>query len=801
MFRSNFKIAYRSLMRSKAHSAINISGLAIGIAFSCMLYLYISNELSYDSFHTKSDRIYRTLTIDERIPDKPRIYGQGMPPLGPALKDDFPEVVDMVRLYRFQGQIVFQIGDVNHQEREWYSTEANFFEVFDFPFVFGDPGTALAEPFSAVLTESSAIRYFGQTDIIGKTLETEANPIKITGVIRDQPENSHLKFNILVSSIRPDDRWKTYLSSWDRFGTYTYIVLDDKSSIESLVTKTEEFESRYWGSFGDSFSLDFQNIEDIYFKSEQIEAGTEASRGQISYIYIFTTMGLFILIIACINYINLATSKAMFRAREIGIRKVVGAHKRQLVAQFLTESFLVTAIGLVVAVAIMDLAFPYFNRITTTQFDINLNTIGDYAPSLLGLALIIAILSGGYPAFYLSQLRPAATLKGQDESGKRSAILRKGLVVFQFVLTIVMLVSTLVIGKQLNFIEDKDIGFNKEKLAVIDINSWNVRGQFQTMKNELLNIPGVASVGVSSRVPGEWKNIHQLYMRSSDSPDGGVDSVRTYFMGFDDGMLETYKFEMVQGNYFGPNSQNDSTKILINEAAMETFGLADPIGAVLKRKTDGELVSLTVIGVVKNFHFQSLHEKISPLVIGAWNNPFRVIDYFTLKVSGDMAQVLTAANKVHEKFDEHTPMEVHFLDQQLESFYEKEARAGMIFRMGAGLCIFVACLGLFGLASFTVMKRTKELGIRKILGANQTNLFLLLSSSFTKQIGIAFIIASPIAYYIMNNWLQVFEYRVSLGLGVFLLAGIMAVFIALITISYRSIKAIRSNPVDSLRYE
>jgi putative ABC transport system permease protein len=335
---------------------------------------------------------------------------------------------------------------------------------------------------------------------------------------------------------------------------------------------------------------------------------------------------------------------------------------------------------------------------------------------------------------------------------------------------------------------------------VIDINSGNVRSQFRALKNEYANIPGVKNVAVSTRVPGEWKNIAELYVNSPSSPAGSPDSTKSYFMGFDEDMLSTYRLKLKQGRNFS-EGRNDSTNILLNESAVKVLGLTEPLGAFVKIQTqDGDLTT-TVIGVVHDFNFQSLHQKVAPIIIGSWNSPFQYIDYFTLKISGDVSQVVEAATRVHEKFDQRTPIEYHFLDQQLETFYAAEKRTGMIFRMGGALCIFVACLGLFGLATYNIQRRTKELGIRKVLGASGLNLFLLLSSSFVQQVLIAFIIATPLAWYIMKEWLKVFEYKITLHAGIFLLAGIVAMLIALLTVSYRTLKAVRGNPVNALRQE
>lgn len=782
---------------------INILGLVIGISFSCMLYVYVNNELSYDTFHSKSNRIHRVITVDKRDPQNVRRYGVTVPPMGTELQNDYPEVVAMVRLHRLTGQVVIEMNGQHFQERNWYTTaDPDFFDVFDFEFVSGDRGSALKEPFSLIITESMATKYFGNKNPVGEVIEkTNFGPVKVTAVIKDHPGNSHLKFDMLFSKIMTDDKWSDYMNSWESFGAYTYIELEDQNSIQNLKTKMHGLDKKYFPDFAGTLSADFQSIEDIYLHSGNIEEGIESNHGQMSYIYIFSSMGIFLLLIACINYINLATSKAMMRSREVGVRKVVGAHKGQLIVQFLAESFVMTLISTVLAIGIMDLAFPYFNQITGKDFDITGETLEMYLLPLLIIALVMGLISGGYPAFYLAKLKPVASLKGRVVIGKGALGLRKILVTFQFVLTIVMIVSTIVIGRQLNFIQKRDIGFNKDRLMVIDINSGDVRRQFQVLKNEYRKIQGVQHVAVSTRVPGEWKNIDELYVRAEGFGMGASDSLKTYFMGFDEDMLETYQIKFQSGHYFSANSHSDSTNILLNESAVMALGLSDPLGSVVRIKSRNGEINTTVIGIVKDFNFQSLHQKIAPIIIGAWNNPFNYIDYFTLKISGNVERVVEEATRVHEKFDQRTPIEYHFLDQQLESFYVAEKRAGMIFRMGAGLSIVVACLGLFGLATFNIERRTKELGIRKVLGANGWNLFLLLSGSFAKQIGIAFLIATPLAWYVMHEWLKVFQYKISLHAGIFIISGIVALLIALGAVSYRTLQAVHANPLISLRQE
>lgn len=800
MVRNYLKIALRSLKRNGVFTLINMLGLVIGIAFSCMLYVYVSHELSYDRFHRKSDRIFRIITIDERDPEKVRRYGETTAPLGPALVSGYPEVKETIRLYRFVGQVLFKIGGENFQERNWYATDPNFFEVFDFKFVSGDKMTALEKPFSVVLTESTAKKYFGSRDPFGEVIEdTSFGPVTVTGVIEDQPSNSHLQFDMLFSQVAPDDQWTTFLDRWESFGTIGYIVLNDKSSISSLKAHIPEMEKKWFGKFEGGIGIDFQPMEDIYLKSGDIEDGTDSLRGRMSDIYIFSSMGLFLLLIACVNYINLATSKSMVRSREVGVRKVVGAKKGQLIGQFLMESFIITFVSALIALVIMDLCFPFFNSITGKEFDVTWKNIYHFVPPLFAIAILIGFLAGAYPAFYLSKLDTVSSLRGKELSRTDAIGLRRMLVVFQFVLTIVMIVSTIVIGRQLHFIATKDIGFNKDRLMVIDINSGDVRRQFRVIKDEFSKIAGVRQVAVSTRVPGEWKNIPQVYVTAVSGSQSESDSVQTYFMGFDEDMLTTYEIDLLSGRDFSADS--DSTSILINESAVEALRIAEPIGSFLKVATGNGYINSTIIGVVKDFNFKSLHQKVAPIIIGPWNNSIQDVDYFTLRLSGNTEEVIDAATEIHEKFDQRSPIEYHFLDQQMESFYASEKRSGMIFRMGGFLSISIACLGLFGLATYNIQRRTKELGIRKVLGASGLNLFLLLSSSFAKQIGIAFLIATPLAYYLMNEWLKVFQYKINLSPSIFLLSGLIALVIAVATISYRTFAAARANPVNSLRQE
>jgi putative ABC transport system permease protein len=711
-------------------------------------------------------------------------------------------VSEFVRLHRFIGQLVLDINGVNFNERNWFCADPNFFNVFDFVFISGDKLTALQDPHSVVLTKSTAERYFRDDDPIGKIIEIKNfGTVKVSGVIKDVPVNSHLQFDMIFSDILNNEGWKKYLNSWRNFGAYTYVVLNERKSITRIESAMPEFTKKFQGPDSEFLETRFQPIQDIHLYSDAIEEGAEQIHGRLSYVYIFSSMAIFLLVIAAINYINLTTSKANSRAKEIGVRKVAGAYKLQLVAQFLTETLVITFISLIISIGMMDMAFPYFNTITGKDFDINLNTLNEHLPFSLLITVIIAVLAGSYPAFYLARLKPISSLRAQPLYTKRSQDFRTALVVVQFSLSIVLIVSTMVIGNQLSFIQTKDIGFDKEQLMIIDINSGNVRKQFQTIKNELASIPGVESVAVSSRVPGEWKNIREVFVRSTDGSSGAPDSLQSYFMGFDEDMLSAYKLDLEAGNYFSGNTQVDSGNVVLNEAIVKILNLKNPIGSVLTISTGERPWAVKVMGVVRDFNFQSLHQKIAPMIIGYQSNPLQAIDYFTLKISNSEQAVIKSVTAVYSKFDPESPIEYHFLDQQLNSFYVEEKKAGMIFQLGGALSIVVACLGLLGLANYQIERRTKELGIRKVLGASGANLFMLVSSAFLRQVAIAFVVACPVAYYVMNQWLNAFQYRITLSAGIFLLAGGLVLLLALATVSFRSITAAGVSPVDSLKNE
>ena len=800
MFKNYFKIALRTLVKNKGYAFINILGLAIGIAGATLLLTFVKDEVSFDKFHTKSERIVRPLTIQTNL-EEPRYYGSNPMIYATTLAEEVPEVETQVTFYRYGGQINFTLKGENYTERDFYFVTEDFFKVFDFKLLKGDKETAISEPKSVMISQSKAIGLFGTDDVIGETLETQGGNVKITAVMEDIPDNSHFFADLLFTELLPAQFMERIQNSWTDFNSTSYLLLRPGTKVEDFEAKAQAVAlERMPENFAQMVRFEMQALEDIHFNSAHIESDIARFKSDKTYSTVFIFIAVFLVLIAAVNYMNLATSKAVFRAKEIGIRKVVGAVRKQLIFQFLTESLIIAFVALLISIGLTDLTMPFFNDLTGRNYDFSWATLLTYSDTLLLITLAIGLLSGIYPALFMTNFKPVAVLKGEQVKGG-SFNVRKALVVFQFVLSTVLMISTFVVSNQMSYIKERNLGFDKENLLVIDINNGDVRPVFKTMKNEFAQIPGVESVAVASRIPGEWKNISRVGVNMYNAAGAPTDSTEVYYMSFDPTMLSTFGLSLAEGEFFGGNDASDSTKILLNQAAVKEFGLENPVGKQIELQVSEGKGKYTVIGVFEDFNFQSLHAEIEPLIVGAWNNRASVIDYFILKVNGNTSEVIEQARAVHAKFDTRTVMEYHFLDTMLETYYESEQQASVIFKVGAGLSIFIACLGLFGLASFTVERRVKELGIRKVLGASEWRLFYMLSSSFSKQVLVAFIIACPIAYYVMQSWLANFQYRVGLGVGAFAIAGLATLLIAIITVSYRSIKAANSNPVNSLRSE
>ena len=802
MLKNYLKIALRNLRREPGYAFINIVGLSVGLACFLLILLYIQDERSFDGHHEKADRIFRVVEARATPEGGERHLAYTMGPLAPTLMRDFPEVTRAVHMLGRNGvgRRTMQYGPNRFYENDYLFTDPAIFEVFDFEWLSGDARTALNEPHTVVLTETGARKYFGEEDPLGKILGLEQfGDVRVTGVLRDPSPQSHLQFSMLISldTIRAHERWLAWMQTWRTAGFLTYLVLADDASPEAVEAKLLPLLRQYRDEEELTRIPSLQALADIHFRSTHIDLERNHAEGDIAYLYIFSAIALFILLIACINYMNMATARSMRRAREVGMRKVVGAHRRQLVRQFLTESMLTTLVALGLSLGLMWLILPAFNNLAGKALTFGLLLEGPFLLSLVALVLAVGAAAGSYPALYLSMFRPAQVLMGSGEVGRGARRLRRTLVVTQFALSIIMIVATVVVYEQLGYVQTKRLGFNKDHLVVIDINSSDVRGNWQTIKQELAQVSAVRAVSTSSRVPGEWKNLVRVEVVPEGAPD--TDRLTMTFIGIDEDFLDTYEIDLRQGRNFSADFA-DSSAVLLNETAARLLGIDTPAGQPI-RIPDAPFEG-QVVGIVSDFHFRSLHEQIGPLVLGFWSNPIQLIDYFTTRVAGgDLPATINQLRAVHERFDPSHPFEYNFLDQRLGDFYENEHRVGTLFAIAALLAVVIACLGLFGLASFTAEQRTKEIGVRKVLGASVGSVVVLLSKDFLKLVALAFVVAVPLAYFAMDRWLNDFAYRIEISWPIFLMAGLAALGIAMITVSYQAVRAALANPVESLRYE
>ncbi|MEP7142389.1 MAG: ABC transporter permease [Ferruginibacter sp.] len=802
MVKNHFKTAWRNMVKNKIFSFINVIGLTIGLTSFLLIALYIFDELTFDGFHKNAKNIYRV--IDHKISaggKESKTAGAGYQ-VSEKSKTDFPEIKDAVRLVTFGRSNVSAVENTNVFYEDFTIANPGFLTTFDFKLLQGNPNTALTAPHSVIVTEETAQKLFSTTNVMGKVIRADRDtiPFKITGVLKNFPVNSHLSFNLLFSesSIAGDDFKKFINSDWDSDAFATYLLLDAKAGIHAIEAKINRLvASGRKTEIKDKNSFILQPLKDIHFHSDEIE-GNSGKKGSITYLYVFSFVGLFVLLIACINYMNLTTARFASRSKEIAVRKVAGASGKNLAAQFLSEAFVVTLIASVFSLVLVEMLLPAFNVFTEKRLTLGIQT--DYR-IWLGITLIVIVaglLSGVYPALFQSRFKPLLLLKSTLNIGKGNLSLRRSLVVFQFAISIVMIVSTMVIYLQMKYINTRSMGFNKDQLLVIDINSGKVRRGAETIKTEFSKLAQVKEVSVSSRVPGEWKDLPKVKVKNEKIQ--ATEGNDMYFLGVDDQFLKTYQVSLANGRNF-MTGISDSLAVIINETAANELGITEASGQRIEIAL-GLPFNAKVIGIVKDFNFQSLHEPLAPMVLGFQKNPVQNIDYFTLRVAtNNVGGMLKQMDAVLHNIDQNHLFEYHFLDKQWELFYREDRIREIIFLIVAMLTILIACLGLFGLATYAAAQRIKEIGIRKVLGAGVGNIVIILSKDFLKLVLIASAVAFPIAWWVMNQWLHDFAYRITIGWWVFILAGLIAVSIALITISFQAIKAAIANPVKSLRTE
>ncbi|RYY20836.1 MAG: FtsX-like permease family protein [Chitinophagaceae bacterium] len=805
MIQSYFKIAFRSLWRNKAFSAINIFGLATGLATCIVIMLFVKHELSYDSYSQKADRTVRVIF-------RGKVQGQHMreanvfPPVAKTLLKDYPEVEEATRL-NVGGAPTIVVGNNTFNEKNIALTDPNFFAFFTIPFLLGDAKTALAEPNSLVITKELSRKYFGTESPIGKvlTFKNFGKDYKITGLIEKIPDASHFHFDMFASLTElPDAASNTWMTS----GYYTYLVLKPGYEYKKLQAKLPTAVDKYMGpqltqslgvslkdfrAAGNDIGIFLQPLRDIHLHSDStndLEAG-----GNISYVYIFSAIALFMLVIACINFMNLSTASAGKRAREVGIRKVMGSLKSQLIWQFLIESLIITMIAILISLVFVELALPVFNKLSGKELRLSLAMSSWFVPALCITGMVTAFIAGTYPAFVLSSFNPVKVLKGKFQASRGNVSLRSGLVVFQFAISIVLMVCTAVVYSQLSYIQNKNLGYNKDQVVLIP-GAQELGGKQDYLKDILRSDPRVGSFSSSGYLPAGPSYGNNFFVFEKNS----ADQIKTLRYDIDENYISTLGMEMKAGRNFAGDFGTDSNAIIVNETAAKALGWNNDVSGRTLTHSDnsGTVRNYHVVGVVKDFHFKSLHEKISPLVMTYAKNSGQLI--VRLK-SQDIAGVVNKLENAWKSLKMDRPFHYSFLDEQYYNTYKAEQNTGQILGIFAGLTIFVACLGLFGLATFTMRQRNKEIGIRKVLGASVSGIVVLLSKDFLRLIIIAFIVAVPIGWYLMNKWLQNFEYRISVAWWIFGIAGLTALVITLFTVGFRGLKAALMNPSVVLRNE
>lgn len=805
MLKNYIKIAIRNLFRNKLYSLLNIAGLAIGIACCILILLYVQDELSYDRFHEKADRIYRVNT-HFAIKDRIMNFASSAHVQGPMFKEEYPEIENYVRFNDYGSRRIIRYKDKTFTEEKFIWVDNSIFDVFSFKLIKGNPKDALVKPNTVVITEEIAEKYFGQEDPIGKNLRVHNDTLyMVTGIIENVPKNSHIRPDFFASFITLDlkptgNPTEDLVSNVDY---YTFLLLKEGADYKDVEQKFVGFIDKHLGallkSIAGTAKYDLMPLTRIFLHSDKENELERTS--DITYVYLFSGIGIFILLLACLNFMNLSTARSANRAKEVGLRKVVGAQRTQLIRQFIGESMILTLIAIIISVLLVAISLSIFNNISGKDLAMSYFFNPLLLLGLFGLFIIVSFIGGSYPAFFLSAFRPVEVLQGKLKRGAKSSILRIALVSLQFTVSIVLIIGTLIVSKQLNFIRSARLGYDKDHVIALRIRNEETQKKYEAIKNELLTHPSILNVSASSSLPLGQNSFSAHH--AVDKPQD--DLIMLFTQIVDEDFIETYKMKIIQGRNFSKNYPTDPKEaIIINEAAVKELGWQDnPLDKEIEAFMSlRERKKYRVIGVVNDYHFQSLHEEIQPLVL--YNaNPFGGNYYrMSLRVRPENIQESIAFLKSKWKeFDSQYPLEFAFLDDQYDALYRTEERLGQLFGYFTALAIIIGCLGLFGLSAFSAEQRTKEIGIRKVLGATIPGVIFLLVREFTKWVLVAILIAWPVGYYIMHSWLQNFAYRIGLRFDIFFLAAALAMTIAIITVTYQAVKAALSNPVDSLRNE
>jgi putative ABC transport system permease protein len=812
MFRNWLITILRNLVRDKYYSAINILGLAVGLTVTIFIILYIYDEVTYDRSHLLYKRIYR-LEADFTIDNKHDKFAVTQVPMGPTLKDEYPEIEEFTRCVNV-GTMYFRHKDREFTEDSIMFADSTFFRIFTHKFLYGDPEHALNRPNTIVVTKSFADRYFGNENPLGQTITTITGEVfEISAVIDNLPDNLHLKFNGLISAATIAERVgvdrfndRSSGSFWN-VGIYTYVLLKEGTSMQSVLDKFPQFYDKYMKEIGDqikgTMNLMATPLAEIHMKPRDAGLGYDLPTGNRSYIYIFTIAALFILLIAAINYMNMSTARSMRRSKEVGMRKVTGASRSLLIRQFLSESVLITIIAFIISVNLVYLLLPVFNNLTGKVLHFGLSSTPELIGASFVVALIVGLLSGTYPAFFLSSFNPTVVLKGTSEVIGGKGIFRKALVVLQFTISVFMTIGTLAISGQLRYMRNTDLGFNKDNLIVMTVRDTTLSKNIESFREELMKNPDITGTALSTSNPGQQMGIQVMRMES-DSGELTDKALNNYFINWD--YIDLLGIKMKLGRNYSRDMGTDATKgFIINEAAARELGWGD--NALGKRfqfginldgtaNRDGE-----IIGVVSDYHYRSLHNKIDPLVLLLQDN-VRFLPFINIRITGkNTDKVIKYIDKKRQEFGDIYPFDYKFMTENLDEYYKAEIMAGKIFKYFTFLTIFLAALGLLGLSAFMAQQKTREIGIRKVAGATDLKVVYLFIREFSIWVILANIIAWPLAYFAIKRWLQDFQYRIDIGIWLFLFALLLSWFVAILTTGWQSVKASTANPAESLKYE
>ncbi|RXF70611.1 ABC transporter permease [Arcticibacter tournemirensis] len=803
MIRHFFQIAWRNLLKRKFYSFINITGLAIGMTCCVLISLYIRNELSYDQYHVKKDRIYRVLQTFRSVQDgetlslpTPADYQVwGCAPVGPALHADFPEVEKVVQ-FMSPVSLLLEKGEKRFQQDNLLCMDSTAFDVFSWKMLYGDPRTALTAPNSIVLTHTVAQKFFGNENPVGQMLRVDSQySYMITGVMEDVPPNSQFTFNGLISMSTVRKYRAEMFDWWGYVDFYTYVLLKKNTSISSLEKQSSSFVKRR-NSGDKGYAISFEKMTDAYLHSAAKRQ--PGPTGSLLNVYLFSCIAVFIMLIACINFMNLSTARSLERAKEIGVRKVLGVRPSSLMIQFLSESILLSLSAAVIALVLAQAIIPMIGKLSGKDLSYT-NFLTPLLPFYMtAFAVVVGLLAGIYPAWFLSGFRAISVLKGKFKPSGEGVSFRKILVVFQFTLSVALIAGTTIVYNQLKYVNRHDLGFQKDQMLVLNFEGdEKVQQNIEIIKKAIADQPGVVSVAASRAVPGEFLPNAGTQIQT---PQGQMAEQAPFIYEIDFDFIPTYRIPVIAGRPYSRSYTTDSAHaMVINEAAARLYGYTRPADAVGK-KFDQWGRSGTIIGVVKDFNFRSLHQAVEPLTL-RYGYSYS-LNRISVAIKGDnVPETLAGLRKTWNQIVPHRPFLYHFLDESFSAQYEADQHFGQLFTFFSCLAIFIACLGLFGLSTFMAQQRVKEIGIRKVLGSSVSGIVVLLSKDFIKLILIGIIIAVPLCWWAMDKWLQGFAYRINVGPLVFIEAGLIAMSVALITIAWQSVKAAMGNPVQSLRNE